>query len=87
MTHGWESPHPIEFIDETLVEVTHEYLQLTSDPFIEQMEDEDPSVLQSLLSLSQKLKADSVMRYQRKVLGDCVESLIENFYGEIAARS
>jgi hypothetical protein len=84
-THGWEDPHPLEFEDITLTTVTNEYLRIASKPFVDQLLDEDPEVLQALLSLNQKLKDENVMGYQRKVLSDSIKRLIENFYDEIAA--
>lgn len=85
VTYGWKNSHPLESEDSVLTAATHEYLQITSDPFIEQMEGEDPSVLKVLLNLREKLKEKSIAGYQRKVLIGSIESVIENFYGEMAA--
>jgi hypothetical protein len=84
-TRGWESPHPLEHEDTMLITVAYEYFQLVTEPFIEQMEDEDPSVLHALQNLNQQLKDVDIMGYQRKVFSDRIENLIEDFYGEIAA--
>lgn len=84
--HGWEAPHPLEFVeDSTLTTVTQEYLRIASEPFVDQLLDEDPEVLKALQDLNQKLKDEEVMGYQRKVVSDSIERLIDNFYDEIAA--
>jgi hypothetical protein len=83
--YGWENPHPLEFEDITLITVTHEYLRIASEDFIDQLLDKDPSVLQALLNLTQQLKEGSIIGYQYKVLSGSIERLIENFYDDIAA--
>jgi hypothetical protein len=83
--YGWEDPHPLEFADSTLTMATQEYLRIASEPFVDQLLDEDPEVLKALQNINQKLKEGSIIGYQRKVLSDSIESLIENFYDEVAA--
>jgi hypothetical protein len=84
--YGWEDPHPLEFAeDSTLTMATQEYLQIASKPFIDQLLDEDPEVLKALQNINQKLDKGITTGYQRKVLSESIERLIENFYGEVAA--
>ena len=84
-TYGWEDPHPLEFADSTLTLATQEYLRIASEPFVDQLLDEDPEVLKALQNINQKLNKGSSIGYQRKVLSNSIERLIENFYDEMAA--
>jgi hypothetical protein len=83
--NGWEDPHPLEFTDKALVAATQEYLRIASEPFVDQMLDEDPEVLEALQNIDRKLKEGSNVGYQHKVLINSIERLIENFYTEVVA--
>jgi hypothetical protein len=84
VTHEWEDPQPFDS-DTELASIAHKYLQLVSEDFFEQMEDEDPKILQALLEVKQKLQNKHSLGYQRKVFGQSIESIVEQYYGELAA--
>jgi hypothetical protein len=84
VTQGWEDPH-LANEDSEVKSIASKYLQLVSEDFIEQMEDEDPDVLQDLLDIKNKSRNTSNLSYQRKVFAECIESIINQFYGELVA--
>jgi hypothetical protein len=84
--YGWEDPHPLEFAEDSILTMaTQKYLRIASEPFIDQLLDEDPEVLKALQNINQKLDEGSTIGYQCKVLKDSIKRLIENFYDDIAA--
>jgi hypothetical protein len=84
ITRGWEQPKPIEN-DSEIAEIVYRYLHLVSEDFLEQMEDENPDILKVLLDLNQKSKNITSPSYQREVICECIQSIIEQFYGELVA--
>jgi hypothetical protein len=82
ITRGWEQPNPIED-DGEIASIVYKYLQLVSEDFLEKMEDEDSDVLEALLDLNRKSKNTTSMGYQREVICECIESIIEQFYGQL----
>jgi hypothetical protein len=79
---GWDQPCPM-VEDSDLPAIACKYFQLISEDFIEQIEDEDPEILKSLLELNQEAKNINSLGYQREIFCECIESIIEQFYGQL----
>jgi hypothetical protein len=82
----WEQPRPEEG-DIELGSIIHEYLQLISEDTIDKLMDKDSELLQSLLSLKRKTENSDRLGYQRVALKDCIESIVDSFYGKLATQS
>jgi hypothetical protein len=90
---GWLLSHPARYLvtswedpcageaDSGLAALLHEYSALVAEPYIDQMENEDPDILKELLSLHARLRRENETRNPQRVLRECVEDIIEQFYG------
>jgi hypothetical protein len=86
VVQGWEQSRPME-ADDKLGPIVHKYFQLVSEDTIDQLMDKDSELLKSLLSLKKETQNSNSLSYQRTVLKDCIESVIDNFYGKLAVQS
>jgi hypothetical protein len=85
VTKGWDQPRPTESSRE-VASIAYQYLQLVSEDFLEQMEDENPDVLQALLNVRQQSVKSKDTGYQRAVFNECIESIIDQFYGDLLSK-
>jgi hypothetical protein len=96
---GWVLFQPFKYIgkiwqqrqleegDIELACIVYKYFQLVSEDTIDQLMVKDPELLQSLLSLKKETQDSNHLGYQRTVLKDCIESVIDSFYRKLAAQS
>ena len=87
---GWLLHNPAQYLtepnsqaksDRKLALWASEYLTLVSEPYIEQMEDEEAEILEKLLDLRNRIDLTSGAIEHRQVIKETVEDVIEHFYG------
>ena len=86
LVKSWDEPYSVasdeKIADEKIAEFLYEYLALVADPYIEQMEDEDPEILQRLLSLHNRIVVTNGSVNQRRIISDCIKDIVEQFYAQ-----
>lgn len=77
---AWEEPSS-EGTDPSFTSLIKEYLALVTDPYIEQMEDQDPKLLGQLLGLYTRAGLDSSSPQKRAILRAAIADKLDRFYG------
>ena len=81
LVNSWDGPHP--YPSEPDIELTNalrRYLELIADPYIEMMEQSDPSILRALVDLHAHLDPTSGAATQRRVIREAIEDIADQFY-------
>lgn len=78
---SWDEPSPVT-PDEQLASIVYEYLDLIAEPHIEKIQDEDPEMLELLLNLYQRTVTSLKSIYQRQIIANSIQDLIEQFYNQ-----
>ena len=90
---GWMLSNPARYLiepnspadsDSELNSLAFEYVSLVSEPYIEQMDDKDPEILERLIGLRNKINLKDGAVEHRRLIYDCLGEVIENFYGTAA---
>jgi len=81
VVNAWEEP-AFEEVDEQFVVLLHGYLELVTDPYIEQMEDKSPKLLEALLDLYTRIQDDHSSSMRSNILRAAVADKLDRFYDQ-----
>lgn len=78
LVDSWEYPQ-VDPDDEELATLLGEYFDIVAEPYIERMQDQDPSIFEILNAMSQRISKDRGAISRRLALRRSVEELIDSF--------